>query len=103
MQQIQGLLNKLGLRDDDATRIRCAMELGRSRTKADHRGGGLFRDIKKHTENVHEGKLRVLSGAGEYIYEAGDQGGTEELLTYNQDLGGTLIQWEATLDDGSVQ
>lgn len=101
VEKIKGLLDFLRLRDDDASRIRCAMELGRSQTEEDHRGGGLFRDIRNHTKMVPDGRLRVLSGKGEYIYQPSneDENQRERLLTHKKEFGGTLIQWEATLNE----
>jgi len=98
-ERLRGLLDRLRLVDDDAARIRCAMEIGRTQTGAEHRGGGLARDIRRHTEMVPAGRLRVLSGKGEYIYDpyAENENGQERLFTHNKELGGTLIQWEATL------
>ncbi|QEX16037.1 hypothetical protein FRZ44_13290 [Hypericibacter terrae] len=89
-ERIKGVLSSLGLPDDDASRIKAAMLLGRSRTSEPHRGGGLS-DIKAFVEATGKGRLRILSGRGQYIYDT--QSG-ETLLTHREPLGGTLIEWE---------
>lgn len=98
VEKLRGLLSSLGLADDDASLIRAAMEVGRSQTGLSHRGEGLIK-IKGYTDDVENGRLRILSGRGEYIYAPGepDPKDRERRITHKTSIGGTLIQWEATL------
>ncbi len=97
-EKIRGVLDRLNLIDDDASRIRAAMELGTSKTGQKHRGGGLFRDIRAYTSSLGQGMLRVLSGKGEYIYALDENGRKrEQLLTHSKPIGGTLILWEGVI------
>lgn len=90
---VMGLLQMLGLIDDDASRIKAATTVGRSQTRQAHRGKGL-KDMKRYTHMVHDGVLRILSGRGEYVYHTN---GSERCATRQHDIGGTLIQWAATI------
>lgn len=93
MEVVRGILDRLGLGADDASLIQAATAVGRSRTNLSHRGKGL-KDMKLYTELTQDGKLRILSGKGEYVYHS-DR--TEERVTHRVDLGGTLIMWAATV------
>lgn len=93
MEKIRGYLSSLGLVDDDSSRIKAAMHLGRTQTGRPHRGKGLL-DIRSFIDESTDGRLRILSGRGEYIYRSN---GAEELKTLSQSIGGTLIQWEVSL------
>ncbi len=100
-EKINGILDKLGLKDDDGARIRAAMELHRSRTDLDNRGYGLFRDIRNYTKLVDDGRMRILSGTGEYIFrpQETDRKQREQIISHPIDIGGTLIQWEVCLPE----
>ncbi|NQV46855.1 MAG: hypothetical protein HQ504_03655 [Rhodospirillaceae bacterium] len=95
---LSSILTRLNLGDNDASRICAAMEIKASRTQQSHRGGGLC-DIRAYTDLVPDGRLRILSGQGEYIYSRSenDKSGSEELLTHRKPIGGTLIQWEGII------
>lgn len=99
LERIMAIINRIGLKDNDASRIRAAMELQRTSTQESYRGYGLFRDIRNFTNSMPEGRLRILSGKGEYIYSPSDNKlkNGEKILTHKQGIGGTLIQWEAKL------
>lgn len=87
------LLNLLGLTDTDSSRIKAAAHLGTSKTGQPNRGKGLS-DMKRFTEMVKDGCLRIISGRGEYTYNSD---GTDDLRDHEHDIGGTLIQWSASL------
>lgn len=100
-EKLEQVLSKLRIRDDDAARIQAAFELGSSRTRLAHRGGGLLRDVRKLTERMPGAVLRILSGRGEYIYDYSDNSrkAEERRLTHVKPLGGTLIQWFVTFPE----
>ncbi|WP_169566782.1 hypothetical protein [Sneathiella limimaris] len=98
-EAIEFCLAKLGLKNNDASLIRAAMELNRSGTEQSNRGYGLYRNIRNYADSMPEGNFRVLSGKGEYRYSPHNDAfkNGEYLLTLNSDIGGTLIQWDANL------
>ena len=100
MEILRGLLDRFGLIDDDASRIKISMDLGRTQTGEKYRGKGLFRDIRPYTESINHGRLRILSNRGEYVYSPHDSIDTnkEKLFTHSQSIGGTLILWEGNLN-----
>lgn len=87
---LMAFFDKIGVVDGDAERIKAAMTLGRTRTKERHRGKGLH-EIREYVATAPKGRLRILSGRGEYIY---NNDGTEQTTTHPYSIGGTLIQWE---------
>ena len=89
IEKISEFLANLGLMDTDAARIKAAINLGRTSTDRPNRGRGLL-NIRQFIAQSERGKLRILSGKGEYIFNSD---GTEELKTHKQSIGGTLIQW----------
>lgn len=80
---------------NDANMIAAAMEIGRTSTKLSHRGKGLKQVYNFAKEN--DGKLRIISGKGEYRW-CGDEG--ISLHHHLNELGGTFIQWEFDLGPG---
>lgn len=92
-EHIHQILDRLGLARGDAAMIQTAIEIGRSATQKPHRGKGLG-EIQKLVDQFAEGRLRILSGRGEYIYVS-HTGVT--LVKHHAPLGGTLIQWEVAL------
>lgn len=94
IELLRGFMADLGLIDDDASRIKAAMQMGRSRTGRPHRGKGLP-DMCDLIDSVQRGSLRIVSGKGEYIYNGS---GLEQLQTHKRSIGGTLIQWEIELE-----
>ncbi len=89
VERILEFIENLGLRDNDASRIKAAMNLGRTSTAKEHRGYGLL-NIRSFIANSERGILRILSGRGEYIFNAD---GSDKLISHRRPLGGTLIQW----------
>ena len=93
---------------DDAELIRAAMSVERSRTELDYRGNGLH-DIQAYVESHNAyGRLRIISGYGQYMYEkrpglAGDV----QVKSLPKPLRGTFIEWtieeyaEANGDDAN--
>lgn len=90
MERIKGFLSDMGLGDDDASRIQAAMALRRSRTGEPHRGKGLM-EVREFIDQSGNGRLRIISGRGEYVYS---HGGRVTRLLHSAPIGGTLIQWE---------
>lgn len=94
IEQIRQILSLFNLApDDDARMIKAALNLGRTRTGNPHQGKGLP-DMLRVISQRQGASLRILSGAGEYIYTTGQQ---EQLRILDAPLGGTLIQWEMDL------
>lgn len=89
-EMIKGILAKLTV-NDDADVIAAAVEAGRTSTGVPGRGNGL-RDIRLFVENSVSGRLRILSGRGEVIYEKGSE--TPRKRTVDDSVIGTLIEWE---------
>jgi len=79
----------LGIDDTPSSRIKIATRLGESTTRLSFRGKGL-NDVRQFVTLCREGELRILSGRGEYVYNAD---GTEQLIDRSRSIGGTLIQW----------
>ena len=99
-EQVRGLIKAVV--PDDGAMIAAAFEWRRSsdgrrsRTGLKHRGRGLARIIGV-VDSVTDGRVRILSGRGEYTYDrqAGGKASNNPSA-----LGGTLIQWELTLPSG---
>ena len=89
-ERLRRVLQIIGANPDDGQMIKAATLIGRSRTKASHRGRGL-QDIIEIVNVSSSGRLRILSNRGEYTYSSD---GTEEVKTHSKDIGGTLIQWQ---------
>lgn len=102
VEQIRKFLASLGLVNNDANLIYAAMELGRSGTGLAHRGKGL-QQIKALVDDLGPGKLRIMSGRGELIYDSSiddpNEANKYTKVTHSQHLEGTLIQWELVLPD----
>jgi hypothetical protein len=77
--------------NDDASMIAAAVEAGRSSTGMPGRGHGLD-EIRQFVENSAGGRLRILSGRGEVIFEKGSAGAQKRQLP--SPVGGTIIEWE---------
>lgn len=90
---IKSFFEKFGLVDNDASKIKAAMELGRSRTELPYRGKGLS-DFKVFVDNVPGSTLRIISNRGELVYNSD---GEEKLTHHRSSIHGTLIQWDFTL------
>lgn len=89
-ERIKDFIAKIGLSDTDASRIKAAMNLGRTSTELQNRGRGLV-NIRSFVANSKtKARLRIVSGRGEYVFYSD---GTDELITHKQSIGGTLIQW----------
>jgi hypothetical protein len=65
------------------------MEIGRTKTKQEHRGKGL-NDFKRLTDACQGGKLRILSNKGEYQYSFGL---AQQVDNHEDSVRGTLIEW----------
>lgn len=92
-EHLASFFQRFGLTQSDASMIEAAMVLGRTQTGARHQGRGLA-DIKRVVSQMPNGKLRILSGRGQYSYSGKDPADTKTLPS---SIGGTLIQWEITL------
>ncbi len=87
---LSAIQSALGLGESDADMIVAAMKIGTSSSEEAHRGKGMP-DLKRLVERAATGHLRILSGAGEYLYTRE----TGEVVTeHGSSLGGTLIEWE---------
>jgi hypothetical protein len=89
-ETIRGLLAPLA-GSDDADMIAAAVEAGRTSTGQVGRGNGLY-EVRQFVEQSASGRLRILSGEGEVIYEKGHATPIKRRLSFP--IGGTLIEWE---------
>lgn len=89
LEHIKEFFDNVGLLNNDASMIKAAMTLGRTSTEETNRGRGLL-NVRQFAANSKKGRLRILSGRGEYIFYSD---GRDELINHHQPLGGTLIQW----------
>jgi len=94
---VLGAVARLGKGGTDGHFIRVAFELGKSRTKAPHRGKGL-EELKTAIESVG-GRLRILSHKGNYFYSASD--GKEEAYDFEDSVPGTVISWTVDVRKGT--
>ena len=85
-RKLQELLQR---EDGPGARIQMALRVGESSTGHTFRGKGL-NDVREFVRLCGEGELRILSGRGEYQYNAN---GTEKVIDHDRSIGGTLIQW----------
>jgi hypothetical protein len=83
----------LGEDQEDAIKMRLAMDAPRSSTDAAHRGKGfvLFRRV---VEQSKAARLRILSRHGEFLYQKGRRPQGRALKT---PLNGTLVEWDLWL------
>ena len=93
LEMIRGVLSRLGRPEDDASLISAATVMGRTSTGAEHQGRGLA-DVMEFVKRSTGGRLRILSRRGQYIYEGE---GKESTSLLPSSIGGTLIEWEITL------
>ena len=106
-EEVRGYLAKRGLDifSDDARLIEAAVSVERSRSGEDFRGNGLKNDIQGYIESHDaKGKLRIMSGRGQYVFEK-DANGREEVVTSKlaRRIQGTFIEWvieEFGVNDG---
>jgi hypothetical protein len=82
--------------DNHGYLIKAAIEIGRTRSKQAHRGKGLRQLLDFSIQN-QRGKLRIISGKGDYITESDK----EFCSNNNASLGGTFIQWEIKIGEAT--
>lgn len=83
---------------DDGDMIAAAMEHGRSRTRLQERGKGLPTMMRLFDHRP--GYLRVVSGAGEAIYDSETQ--KVHRKNHNVSIGGTLIEWKVSRQEQKI-
>jgi len=88
-------LKTLRLERDDASLIDAAIDARRSSVATVGRGQGLL-DVVSIIDQEKQGRLRIISGAGEVIYEPGEKRTRKKL---DGNLLGTLIEWEFPTDE----
>ncbi len=83
----------IGVDQQDAIKMRLAMDAPRSSTEQEHRGKGfvLFREV---VEKSPSARILILSRKGRYVYEKGRRPMVE---TLNIPLNGTLVEWNLWL------
>ena len=79
--------------DTDAHKIAASMVVKATSTGETHRGHGMAK-MQRLVSESDQGRLRILSGRGEYLYS---YPGSIELRNHKRNLGGTLIQWTITV------
>ena len=94
MERVRKFLERLGIPEDDGSLIAAATELGRTSTAASHQGRGLH-DVKEFVERSTNGRLRILSRRGQFIYDGKNP---DQASVLPASIGGTLIEWEISLD-----
>jgi hypothetical protein len=77
----------------DGEAIRLAVRVAASRTGHSHRGKGLG-FMQGFIDDCRDGRLRIVSRAGEYIYA---KGRPVVVTSHPASLGGTLLEWEVRL------
>jgi hypothetical protein len=93
LEALRGFLAERGLGGDDGAMIQAAMELGRTKTGQVYRGKGLL-NIRSFIDVAGSGRLRIMSGRGEYVYGADK---SEHRANHRVPTGGTLLDWEIVL------
>lgn len=83
-------LKRFRRESDDASLIDAAIDARRSSIGTVGRGHGLL-DIVSIIDQEKQGRLRIISGAGEVLYEPGEKRTRKKL---DGSLLGTLIEWE---------
>ncbi len=81
--------NSAGVLPNDTVMLRAALETGRTRTGASHRGLGL-RKMADVIAGTDAGYLRIISRRGEIVYHSN---GKLESRVHTESVGGTLIEW----------
>lgn len=84
-------------RPDDAERIHAAMEVGRSGSDDQGRGHGLAQMLD-FVKMASDGRLRILSRRGQFMYEKGQS--RPHLRNLSSPVRGTLIEWECCVKTG---
>lgn len=97
-ERARGVLNTLGWASDDGHMIAAAMEVRRTSTDLGHRGKG-FSNITRLADSNPSNKLRIISRNGSIIYRPGMP---PEIAEQNVPLAGTLISWDLSLTDFSL-
>lgn len=85
---LDGILHRLGGRNDDAARIEAALQYGRSSTRQSNRGKG-FHDMQMFVDGNPLNWMRVLSGYGECVYRDGSWNATQ----HTERVVGTIVEW----------
>ena len=91
-----------GKADDDALKIRAAIEIGRTRTKLQHRGKGL-KQMVSTLDQIGDGDatVEIISGNGMYRHRSRNKKVVEKALPLSDNrktaIRGTLIHWSVPL------
>ncbi|WP_444633865.1 hypothetical protein [Cupriavidus oxalaticus] len=94
METIREVLSLIGIiQPTDGQMISAAMEVGRSRMGETNRGKGL-NDLKNIIDLCGDGRLRILSNRGEFIYFPKREAKSN---SYAESMAGTLIEWTIPL------
>lgn len=94
--QLNSLLSRIGGGlTDDASLIEAAISIDRSSSLEPNRGQGLRRDIQDFIQSGNvEGRLRILSNRGEYIFTRDENGvNSQSRKNHVESIGGTFIEW----------
>ena len=88
-----GIIGKIrGRKMSDAELVELSMRLGETRSTEPQHGKGMA-DLKRLVELAHEGHLRILSGAGRYLYARKDNTSHEHSDDSDNPVNGTFIEW----------
>jgi len=79
--------------------VQAAVRVGRSRTRASHRGKGL-KDVIDVINAAGAGVIRIYSNRGCYLYQMTDSSPREEQKNYRHSILGTIIQWSVPIAAG---
>jgi hypothetical protein len=88
-----GLVAPLENPQNDASAIRLAMTVARSKTRLPQHGKGLNTMVEV-VERAAAGRLRIISRNGEYVW---DKGKKPRATNHAHSIGGTLIEWRLQL------
>jgi len=83
--------------DNHSRLIEVAMEEGRSRSYAPHRGLGMI-ELKKFIDFTHSGRLGIFSQKGVYTYVGDGKENIERSRNLKDSIMGTVVAWSVPLD-----
>ena len=91
-----------GKADDDSLKIKAAIEIGKTRTKLQHRGKGLKQMVSTLDEiGSGDAFVEIISGGGLYRHHAKNRKAVEKAfpLSHNKKIAirGTMIHWSVPL------
>lgn len=97
LEDVMDILDKLNLKNSDASYIKAAFELTRTKTKDPKHGKGLKR-MRKIVDIIKGSHISIYSNSGLYTYTHGTKGNKTEKLYSTKDIMGTIIEWDVPVN-----